>query len=295
MTIERQHYVTQGFLRGFSASDARTTNFIWVYRKTRGVPPKRVSVKSVAWASFYYEQETEAGDRDTDTLETGFASSVDSAAPGIIRSLDAKPGSVVPLSETHRETLAFFLGISLTRVPSFRAPIRELHTRIAQRALDSVAKGDPKLRHLVAKYGVKAEAKPWVSLRPMVELAEVISRSALQKYWQFFIPPAGVFLFTSDNPVLFDVARSYGLDSVGPAHPLAELVVNLRKDLALVCTPRHGGAQHAVFQMTEEEAREFNRGIVRAARASVFGPTRSEEIQQLVDANIGHEQTIKLD
>lgn len=295
MSIERQHFVSQGFLRGFSAPDGKTNKFIWLYRKLPGTPPKRVSVKSVAWQSFYYEQETGDGTKDTDTVEARFANTIDRIAPGAIRSLVAIPGSVVSLTEENRGALAFFLGISLTRVPSFREPIRELHTRVAQKALDSVTKRDPKLRKFVEEYGVTAEAKPWVSLQPMVQQAEVIARSALVKYWQFFVPPASVLLVTSDNPVIFDVAKSYGLQSAGPAHPAAELVINLRKDLALVCTPRHGGAQDAVFEMTQEEARKFNWGIVRAARRSVFAPTRSEEVEQLVKEHIGQEQTIKID
>ena len=68
-----------------------------------------------------------------------------------------------------------------------------------------------------------------------------------------------------------------------------------RKDLALVCTPRHGGAQGAVFQMRHQEVHKFHRGIVKAARQSVFAPIRSEEIEQLVRDHIGQEQTIKLD
>lgn len=295
MGIERQHFVSQGFLKGFSVHDGKTNKFIWLYRKEPRWKPRRASVKSVAWQSFYYEQETEAGVRDTDALETAFAKSVDRLAPEIIRSLDATPGSVAYLSAEHRGALAFFIGISLTRVPSFRQPVRELHTRIAQRALDSVVELDTKLRDVVDTYGVTAEAKPWVSLHPMLQAARRISQSALQKNWQFFVPPEGVILLTSDNPVVFDVARSYGIDSAGPAHPLAELVVNLRKDLALVCTPREGGPQHSVFQMTHDEVQKFNRGVVRAARLSVFAPIHSGEIDQLVKEHIGQEQTIVLD
>jgi hypothetical protein len=129
----------------------------------------------------------------------------------------------------------------------------------------------------------------------MVQGAFIVSQSALRKNWQFFDPPPGVFLVTCDNPVIFDVARAYGIESAGPGHHLAELVTNLRKDLALVCTPRQGGRQNAVFQMTKLEATKFNRGIVRAARRSVFGSARSEEIDQLVKEYIGQEQTITLD
>lgn len=295
MAIERQHFVSQGFLKGFSAPDGKTAKFIWLYRKEPNWKPRRASVKSVAWQPFYYDQETEAGARDTDTLETAFAKSVDRLAPEVIRSLDAKPGSVAYLSAEHRGALAFFIGISLTRVPSFREPVRELHTRIAQRAFDSVMERDARLRDVVDTYGVTAEAKPWVSLHPMPQLARMISQSALQKNWQFFVPPEGVMLLTSDNPVIFDVARSYGIDSAGPAHPLAELVVNLRKDLALVCTPRQGGPQHGVFRMTHDEAWKFNRGIVRAARLSVIAPVHSGKIDQLVKEHIGQQQTIVLD
>src|SRR6266508_533997 len=295
MGIERQHFVSQGFLKGFSATDGKTNKVIWLYRKEPNGKPRRASVKSVAWQSFYYEQETKAGVRDTDTLETAFAKSVDRAAPEVIRSLGAKPGSVAYLSAEDRGALAFFIGISLTRVPSFREPIRELHTRIAQRALEAVVKDDATLRDFVETYDVAAEAKPWVSLQPMLRLARKISHSVLQKNWQFFVPPEGVTLLTSDNPVMFDVARSYGVDSAGPVHPLAELVVNLRKDLALVCTPRMCGPQHSVFRMTQDEARKFNRGIVRAARLSVLAPVQSDEIDQLVKEHIGQQQTIVLD
>jgi Protein of unknown function (DUF4238) len=295
MGIERQHFVGQGFLTGFSEPNPRSNKFIWLYRKDHTSKPQRRSVKSVAWQSFYYEQETEAGARDTDTLETAFAQSVDRIVPDIIRSLDTQPGRIVSLPPIARGTLAYFLGISLTRVPAFREPIREFHTRIAQRALESAAEHDANLKAFVEAHGITAEAKPWVSLRPMMQLAQIISRSALEKNWQFFVPPPGIELVTSDNPVIFDVARSYGLDSAGPAHPLAELVTNLRKDLALVCTPRRGEPQYAVFQMTPEEAWKFNRGIIRAARSSVFAPIRSPEIDQLVKDYIGQQQTILLD
>ena len=295
MGIERQHFVARGFLTGFSAPDARTNKFIWLYHKDHKWKARRRSVKSVAWQSFYYEQETEAGARDTDTLETAFAASLDRVVPDIIRSLDAKPGLTASLAPVDRGALAFFIGISLTRVPSFREPIQEIHTRIAQRALKSTVEHDTALKAFVEAHGVAAEAKPWVSLQPMMQLARMISQSALEKNWQFFVPPAGVTLVTSDNPVIFDVARSYGIDSVGPAHPLAELVINLRMDLALVCTPRRGEPKDAVFQMTREEAWKFNRGIIRAAGFSVFAPAQSAEIDQLVKDHIGQQQTIVLD
>lgn len=294
MGIQRQHYVPQGFLKGFAALDEDSDKFLWVYEKRDGRLPRRRSVKSVAWESYYYSQETATGVTDTDSFEHNLAREVDNAAPTIIRSLAARPGAVVSLCEKDQGMLAFFIGLALTRVPSFREPIRHLHTRIAQRALDAVARRDPEIAERVQRYGVRAEAKTWVSLPPMVQVADVIAHAAMRKYWQFFVPPPAFCLVTSDNPVIFDVAREYGDIPAGPAHPLAELVVNLRKDLAMVCTPRRGGAQFQVFQMSEQEAEKFNRGIVRAARRFVFSPVRSEAIERLVQAHIGSEQTIQI-
>ena len=126
MSIERQHYVTQGFLKGFCALNQDSDKFIWKYDKRYDNPPKLVSIRSVAWSSFYYEQETEAGERDTDTLEKAFAETLDNTIPDIIRSLDAKLGTTLNLKAEDKGALAYFFGLSLTRVPSFRDGINEL-------------------------------------------------------------------------------------------------------------------------------------------------------------------------
>jgi hypothetical protein len=285
--IERQHYVPQGFLRGFTATDKNSDKFIWVYEKEKSRKPRRLSIKSVAWESYYYEQETEAGTPDHDTVEKTFAKTVDNVAPAIIRSINTEPGAVGSLSSEDQGLLAFFVGISLTRVPSFREPIREIHSQIAQQALMAVAQKDPDVAAVVEKYRVEAEAKPLASLHAMVQVAQAIGNSALQKYWQFFVPPKGITLITSDNPVVFNGPG-------GPGHPSAELMVNLRKDLALVCTPKAGGKQFTVFKMSDAEARKFNRGVAQAARRFVFADVESEGIDSLVKKYIGHQQTIVL-
>ncbi len=73
MAIERHHYVPQGFLKGFRALGKESDKFIWVYEKLPDRRPRCVSVKSIAWESFYYEQETETGECDSDTLERAFS------------------------------------------------------------------------------------------------------------------------------------------------------------------------------------------------------------------------------
>lgn len=291
MNAVRHHYVPQGFLRGFSTEDEASRNFVWVYDKAAGRAPRKKSIRSIAWAPAYYAQEKEDGSTDLDTLETTLATTIDNQIPPILQAIAPRIGRPVDLSGEAKSSLAFFVALSLTRVPSFRDGINAIHSKAAQIALSHQMEVDPKLTEIAEKYGVKAEAKPWVSLRPMVQFAEAIAKSALQKNWQFFVAPTSVPLVTSDNPVVF-AGKEEELGHFGPAHPGAELVMNLRKDLALVCTPKRGYENMRAFQLSPVEARKFNRGVVRAARQRVFANHLSAGLDIFVKKYSGEEQRI---
>jgi hypothetical protein len=127
-------------------------------------------------------------------------------------------GRPVAISPEDKGALAFFIGLSMTRVPSFRDGINAMYSQLAQIGLSHQIDSDPELREFAEKHGLKAEAKPWVSLRPMVEMAQSISASALTNHWQFFIPPPEVPLVTSDNPVVFSGGAA-GLSQLGLTLP----------------------------------------------------------------------------
>lgn len=268
-----------------------SASFVWVYDKKPGRIPRRKSIRSIAWAPAYYAQEHPDGSVDLDTIETKLAQTIDNDIPQLLRQIVPKVGQSVPLPPEDKATLAFFVGLSMTRVPSFRDGMNAMYTQIAQIGLSHQMDRDPKLSAIAEKYGLKAEAKPWVSLRPMVEMAQSIATAALAKNWQFFVPPLGVPLITSDNPVVFSGGAA-GLTQLGPAHPGAELVMNLRKDLALVCTPKRGYPDMRTFQLNPSEARKFNRGIVRAARQRVFADYYSETLDSFVKKYSGEEQRV---
>jgi hypothetical protein len=277
----RQHFVPQAFLKGFT--EAPGSPFIWVYDKRSGYRPSRKSVKSIAYEDYYYSQENEVGEQDIDSLEKAFASTIDNDLPLIIQNLKAVPNVGVSLSDEHKGKIAYFIGLSLTRVPSFRDGINQVYSWAAQMALNEVAKDNSTLSDLIDKHGLTAEAKAWVSLRPMLEIANKISESVLSKNWQFFVAADNVNFMTSDNPVVIG-----GSAGMGPGHPMAELMLSLRKDLALVCTPR-GKKSVEVFKQSPSETKKFNRGIVRAARHRVF----SDHLSSTVDAFVkkySHEQ-----
>jgi hypothetical protein len=287
----RHHFVAQGFLRGFATDDDASRTFVWVYDKRAGYIPKKKSVRSIAWAPAYYAQERDDGSADLDTIETGLAKTIDNEIPLILQKITPAVGQQVELRAEDKAALAFFVGLSLTRVPSFRDGINAMYSQVAQIALSHQLARDTRLGGLAEKYGVTAEAKPWVSLRPMIEMAQAIANSALAKNWQFFVAPPSVPLITSDNPVVFS-GGAVGLSQLGPAHAGAELVMNLRKDLAVVFTPKRGHPTMQAFSLSPTEARKFNRGIVRAARHRVFADHKSETLDEFVKKYANDEQRI---
>lgn len=87
MSSSRHHFVTQGYLRGFTIADDVSQNFVWVYDKRPGRMPSRKSVKSIAWAPNYYAQERPDGRPDLDTIETKLAQTIDNDIPRLLKQI----------------------------------------------------------------------------------------------------------------------------------------------------------------------------------------------------------------
>ena len=291
MNATRHHFVPQGYLRGFSTSEETSRNLVWVYDKRPQRKPKKKSIRSIAWAPAYYAQERDDGSIDLDTLENLLGKTIDNEAPEVIRNICPQVGQITKLEDEDRETLAFFVGLSMTRVPSFREGIDDFYSKIAQRTFHIVAPHVPNKPEGLDLDDISVTAKKWVSLKPMIDAAQNIADGALTKNWQFFIPPKDVPLVTSDNPVVFSGA-AVGLKQLGPAHPGAEILMNLRSDLALVCTPKHPDPSTNTFRLSPSEARKFNRGVVRAARHRVFASHFSLKLDEFVKKYVGEEQRI---
>ncbi|WP_447970049.1 DUF4238 domain-containing protein [Nitrospira sp. M1] len=291
MNAMRHHFVPQGYLRGFSTSAEKSRNLVWVYDKRSQRKPRKKSIRSIAWAPEYYAQERDDGSIDLDTLENLLGKTIDNEAPETIRNISPQIGGITRLDDEDRATLAFFVGLSMTRVPSFREGIEDFYTKIAQRTFHIVAPHIPNKPEGLDLDDFSVTAKQWVSLKPMIEAAQNIADGALTKSWQFFVPPKHVSLVTSDNPVVFS-GTAVGLNQLGPAHPGAELLMNLRSDLALVCTPKRPYTHTNTFQLSSSEARRFNRGVVRAARYRVFANHFSLKLDEFVKKYSGEEQRI---
>ena len=125
----------------------------------------------------------------------------------------------------------------------------------------------------------------------MVQAAGYIAQSVLTKKWQFFVPPKGMTLITSDNPVHFDIPKELvPFTTGGPCHPQSELVMHLRRDLAVVCTWKPDHEHCMVFEMDKQEAKKFNRGVAKKARRFLFADHRSDGLDRLAKKYEGVEQ-----
>ncbi len=129
---------------------------------------------------------------------------------------------------------------------------------------------------------IHASVKKSSSLKPMIKAAQRISESCLAKEWQFLIPHPEVKLVTSDNPVHFSLPYSAGKISAGPAQPAVEIIINLRPDLALVCTPPRNGSTLNAYQLGKVKSKELNVGTVRAAQNQVFASQNLGGLSKLV-------------
>lgn len=309
---ENQHYIPQGYLRGFAIPKEKS--LVWEYDKESGqisLTPR--SIRAICSKHLYYAQYDEEGQLDKQTLEDAFQA-VEDKAPRIIRRINvSSTGERVALSGEEHGTLSFFVALLLTRVPSFRDGIEDIHRLYVEMHLAPVVERSyregtmPPIIEELYKKGqllnqIEVEIKPQVSLKPMIELARIGGQVLLTKLWAFVLPAADMFFVTSDNPVYFQLPerfRSPEAPNIGPWHPLSEVTVPLRKDLALICRPSAGYGpdeahllQFRTARLDRTDTKNINKRVAIAAKRYVYAPERSSALARMVGKLKGTEQRI---
>lgn len=277
----RHHYIPEGYLKGFSVIGEVTNKNVWTYTKNKYSKPKIRSSRSVAFKNDYYAQEIDNEVYDYNKLENAF-SEVENIVIPIIRNLKGNDGKIL-LSDYDKGQLAFFLALLCTRTPSFRDGIENVYEKIAEIFLDRTMADDAfkksPLLKIYENNGINIRIKNWISLKPMIDTANELALTMLEKYWQFFTPPVGHSFVTSDVPVVF-----FGQS---PGHPSSIIMVNLRKDLSLFCTPEKYMQDLSVREISDKSVTNINLGIVQSAKEFVFSSVEDEWIQNKVKENIG--------
>jgi len=295
---KKQHWIPQGYLRGFTIEGEKS--LIWQYDKSKGTAPEfPVSVRKICRRKHYYSQKDQNGRDDRASIENGFQK-IESKIARIIRKICAQKRSQrINLNSEDTVELAFFTGLLLTRGPSFRDGINDVFRESAQIIsrieYESGRVPEPPVivKRLIDEKGfdevIKVEVLPHVSLGPMIQGAQQIGLALLAKAWTYFKPAQGMTFVTSDNPVHFRLSGSYGPQSIGPAYPLSEVTVPLRKDIVLIYHPKQLLTQgevnkwhNRIIRATPVKTIEINVRTASSARNFIYSSEKSDELMKMV-------------
>ena len=272
-------------------------SLLWEYDKKTGTISKEPkSVRQICTGHQYYAQEDENGDINKDKLEDAFSKYVDD--PGI-RAIDSIPHEAnqgFSLTGENKGILAFFVAILATRGPGFRDGVEEFHKKIVEKVEariihESIAEGDcpDVIKSAIEKKGIwnvlQVDIENWISLRPMIELANEGSNILLAKQWKFLRPAKGQTFVTSDNPFSFSFPKSpQGHYQAGPFNPFVTITIPLRKDLVLKAgNPAQIIERHySLKRASKQKTNEINTHTIAAALRYVYAPTVDQDILKKV-------------
>ena len=307
MSKDNQHYVPQGYLRKFTIKGEKS--LIWGYDKTTGkIFKEPKSVRQICKEFQYYAQEDEDGNIEKERMENAFSQYVEDPGIKAINAIPDKAKCDFKLSGENKGALAFFIAILATRGPAFRDGVRELHKKVVLKAgapiiKKSIESGEcPEiLKKEFEKKELwdvlKVEVKNWVSLEPMVEMARVGAGVILQKKWSFFSPGKKSFFVTNDNPYVFNPPfRSDSPYNIGPFHPMATVIIPLRKNLVLVASypTEQTQSEFSIERASKKQTFKINDSIIAAALRYIYAPVKSKQILKRVVELKAYSQKLRI-
>jgi hypothetical protein len=308
MEKDNQHYIPQGYLRGFTIPDEKS--LVWEYDKDTGkVSRQPKSIRKICSEYQYYAQKNKDGSVDKESIENAFHE-IENITPRIIRKISVdNSGEKISLTGDEIGALSFFAALLLARVPSFRDGIEGVSRKPVEVLLSQLIERDKRegvlpesIEKLHQEGGINIEIEPFVSLKPMIDVAKHGSASLLEKTWHFVAPANGMSFVTSDNPVYFQAPEKFRVKSpyrIGPFHPGSELTLPLRKDLLLIFSPsiEYSKKERSLLNLTtvclnKQDTRNINKRTALAARRYVYSSERSEALARMVGKFRGTEQRV---
>jgi hypothetical protein len=236
---KNQHFVTRSFLKGFTIDGEES--LIWGYDKKLVKCTGKRSIDRICSSSYYYEQPTPDGGK-TQILEDGFQE-VETIAIKIIRNLSTFQN----LSPDDKGRLAFYIGLLLTRGPSFRDGIHEFHKHhseiILQKEYEFGRLPEPPeiLKEHIINNDITSVLKtiilPHVSLRYMFDWAVNISQSLCHKKWNIYYIENDEFFVTSDTPVMFELIDLGENRSIDPTHHRSLVLCPITNKMLIAAMP----------------------------------------------------------
>ena len=279
---KNQHFVPSSFLRGF-AIDLEDT-LIWGYDKKYGKCTGKRSINKICSSKYYYEQLMPGGSK-TQMLEDGLQK-IDKVAIEIIRNLSKSR----QLSSDDKGCLALYIGLLLTRGPSYRDGIHEFHRHSVQMILQNEFEAGrlPEPPPILKKYIVdgdltsviKTEILPHVSLQFVIDSAKMIGQSLCGKKWDIYCIESSDFFITSDTPVMFESIDPKENRSIGPAHSKSLILCPITKKMLIAARP-YCKIDHSSYEFMPVKngmVNKFNEFLCFYAQRFIYSPKQSEEL-----------------
>jgi uncharacterized protein DUF4238 len=293
----KHHFVPRSFLRGF-ATDSKDS-LIWGYDKKYGRCSGCRSIHRICSLDYYYEQVKPDGGK-TEVLEDGFQT-IEKPAIEIIRNLSASKA----LAPEEKGCLAFYIGLLLTRGPSFRDGVHEClkHSLeiLLQKEYESGRLPQPPAivkQHIVdgdITSVIKTEILPHASLEHMYRVAKSIGQSLLEKKWDIYHSESDDRFATSDTPVMSADINPSKLRTLGPAHPDSLILCPITKTTLLVVRPYYETDQTAYeFMLAREGMVAAVNGLMCfTAQRFVYASAQSQELLDCVKKAKGSHKKAK--
>jgi len=294
---KNQHFVPRSFLKGFAIDSE--DSLIWGYDKKYSKCTGKRSINQICSFEYYYEQLKPDGIK-TQMLEDGFQA-VETPAIEIIRNLSTSQ----KLSSHDKGFLAFYIGLMLTRGPSFRDGIHEFHKHIheitLQKEYESGRLPEPPaiLKKYIAEHIVEnditsvieTEILPHVSLQYMCDAATNISQSLCYKKWDIYYISNSEYFITSDTPVMFEhINNSKEKRTISPAHPESLVLFPITKKMLIAARPycKTDRSRFEFMPVKDGMVDEVNKFMCLNAQRFVYASAQSQELLNYVKKAKGY-------
>jgi len=294
---KNQHFVPRSFLKGFTIDSEES--LIWGYDKKYSKCTGKRSINQICSFHYYYEQLKPDGSK-TQMLEDGFQT-IETSAIEIIRNLSASQ----ELSSHDKWCLAFYIGLLLTRGPSFRDGVHEFHKHVSEITLQKEYESGrlPKPPAILKKHIVnnditsviKTVILPHVSLQYMFDSANNIGQSLCNKKWDICYIENSESFVTSDTPVMFEPINPKENRSVDPAHPQSLILCPITKKMLIAARPYYKTdcSSYEFMPIKSEMVNKLNECMCFYAQRFIYSPKQSQELLDYIKEAKGYCKKLK--
>jgi len=285
MQAKKHHYVPVFYQKGFAGAEG----LLWVYDRTLQTY-KQLHPIVVCRAEDLYAVRPEKGPRDG-RIETDVLSPIEGLAAPIIRKLS--PGIILNLTELR--ALVMFIGLQVTRLPSFgravskaleatmdewlrirfgtleraESALSELERETGERQIDAASVVDS-----VVNQRIRAHANETVFLDHMFKQANTLGLWLEDSEWTFLVAPQSSGFIVCDHPFVSVPPKGMAIDGMGFGIPGASSYFPMTERLCL--RVRHGDYGFTYQNVDSHTVRTVNYNIAANSDRFIMASNRRQ-------------------